>query len=247
MSVTIVLIQPTKATNVGLIARAMKNFGFSRLILVGDLDLASIKKKTGITARHAFDVIESCVIVPDISSAISNANYVIGTTARRGGDRNLERLTVYPEQLRTFPDLNNCHILFGRESSGLTNQEVAFCDLLVTIPTSEEYNVLNLSHAVAIVLYEISKIIFPKHEWKHRPATPTERKKLIAVFQDLLKKTSFRDEKRNVANLAFENIITRGYITGRETYTVIGVLKWIIKNLEDSQVSSKEKKKNITP
>ncbi|MFX1513791.1 MAG: RNA methyltransferase [Promethearchaeota archaeon] len=237
MSVTIVLVEATPI-NIGLIARAMKNFGFSKLVITGDVNITTIMTKSKVTARHAFDVIEKCKFFPDLPTAISDAKYTIGTTARRGGDRNLGRLTVYPEQLRTLPLLNECHIVFGRENSGLTNQEASMCDLLVTIPSSEEYSVLNLSHAVAVILYEISKIVFPKQEWKHRPATAVERNKLTQVFNQLVETSAFKTEKRNVANLSFENIVTRGYVTGREAYTLIGVLKWVNRCLEITQTDS---------
>ncbi|MHA1237013.1 MAG: TrmH family RNA methyltransferase, partial [Candidatus Hodarchaeales archaeon] len=128
---------------------------------------------------------------------------------------------------------DNIGIVFGREQYGLKNEEINICDLLVSIPSDEKYPVLNLSHAISIVLYTIQSCLLSNQKQnllkkpKHRVASTNEREQLKFYFNRLVKEINYHPEKQHVANQAFSNILSRGYVSGREVTTLMGVFKWI--------------------
>ncbi len=235
---SVVLVEPSKPQNVGSIARVMMNFGFTNLILVNpQLNLAH--PEIEIVARKAIKLVHRAQIAPEFTTIREHHDLLIGTTARPGDDYNLSRIAITPEQLDIQEVLaTKTAIVFGREQFGLSNEEIEICNILLTIPTTPHYSVMNLSHAVAVVLYSIFKrlendeIVTDGDFTKHRLATYRERKQLEKYFQKMLETTVYHPEKQRVASQAFSNILSRGYVTGRETTTLMGVFKWIDLNLQ---------------
>ncbi len=231
---SIILVEPSKVQNIGSIARVMMNFGFKKLILINPkVNLAD--PEIEIVARRAIQIIEHAeVIVSDLRDLRNDFSLLIGTTARVGSDYNLNRVAISPEELFTKElPLEKVGIVFGREQHGLTNEEISMCDLVVSIPSHSAYPVMNISHALAIILYELRKVLKleePADSYgrpKHRGANYSEREQLKKYFNQLIMKVNYHPEKLKVANQAFSNILSRGYITGREVTTLMGVLKWI--------------------
>ncbi len=140
--------------NIGAVARAMHNFGFA------DLRLAALRTEIGDEARrraaHSTEILERAGIFPDVESATADSDIVIGTTRRRGKRRG--RYFTPAEMSSAIgavgPDKKIC-LLFGAEDFGLSNEQLACCDWLVTIEGGAEFDSFNLSHAVTIILYEI--------------------------------------------------------------------------------------------
>lgn len=152
MDVRVILVEPEQPGNTGMIARAMKNFGYTDLYLVNPkFDLSESRRM----AVKAQDVLDNAKIVDDISKAVRDVSLIVGTTSKIGGLRNVRRRAI---ELRNFVKnykwKGKIAILFGRESIGLTNEELELCDVIVNIPTSEEYPCLNIANSVSIVLYE---------------------------------------------------------------------------------------------
>ncbi len=152
---TIVLHKPRLAENIGAAARAARNMGISRLVVVQPEDLDQermLKMATGSSAA----LIHNLVIHQDLASALGSFHYIVGTTARLGGS--YRQSPVSPRelarQLIPISQHNQVALLFGPENWGLTNEELAFCHTLVTIPTSD-FRSLNLAQAVLVVTYEI--------------------------------------------------------------------------------------------
>ncbi|MHA1976412.1 MAG: RNA methyltransferase [Candidatus Hodarchaeales archaeon] len=231
---SIILVEPSKVQNIGSIARVMMNFGFSRLIMINPkVNLAD--PEIEIVARKAIKIIEQAqIFVSSLQELRNDFNLLIGTTARVGSDYNLNRVAITPEELFTdnLP-LTKMGLVLGREQYGLTNDEINLCDLVLTIPSHSAYPVMNLSHALAILLYEFRQALKINEEEeivekpKHRAASFNEREQLKIYFNQLIEKVNYHPEKLKVANQAFSNILSRGYITGREVTTLMGVLKWI--------------------
>ncbi len=151
-----VLVEPKEPGNIGSAARAMKNMGFSRLCLVRPRGVMTDEAKW--FACNALDVIEHAVVFDTLEEAVRDKTLVVGTTRRMGKQRGL----VYPVEQgarRVFETSgeNRIAVLFGRESRGLFNEEVDQCGFLMTIPSSRLQPSLNLSHAVLVVAYELSK------------------------------------------------------------------------------------------
>ncbi len=231
---SIILVEPSKTQNVGSIARIMMNFGFHNLILINPkVNLAD--PEIEIVARRAIMIINGAQIsVGGLESLRDEFELLIGTTARVGSDYNLNRIALSPEKgFSNDIHHNRIGIVFGREQHGLLNEEIALCDVLLNIPADKNYPVLNLSHALAIILYELQKTLESQRKQdtskqpKHRVATFKEREKLKSYFNLLIKKTDYHPEKQHVASMAFSNILSRGYVTGREVTTLMGVFKWI--------------------
>ncbi|MFX1507082.1 MAG: RNA methyltransferase [Promethearchaeota archaeon] len=235
---SVILVEPSKPQNLGNIARVMMNFGFINLILINPvIDLSDPEIK--VIARRADMIINQARLFTDLQDVRDSFDFIIGTTARVGGDYNLRRITIPPERLSKEEfSYNKLAIVFGRESSGLSNEEISICDLLVTIPTHTSYPVMNISHAVAIILYYLSREFQgvyqnSKKESKHRIASFRERQQLENYFENVITSTGYRPEKHQVALQAFSNVLSRGYVTGRELTTLMGVMKWINLKLQN--------------
>jgi len=158
MTVAVALIEPQYPINVGYIARLMKNFGLKSLYLVRpNFDKAEAAKYS----THGNDVLVAAKTVT-LSELRKKFDILIGTTAIQAISRlNILRESISAEQLAKIihdSSTKDFCILLGRESSGLNNEELALCNLVVTIDTKTNYRTMNVAHALAILLYEISKL-----------------------------------------------------------------------------------------
>ena len=165
-SVSVVLVEAQDNANIGSVARAMMNLGFSRLVLVNperyDFQRASI------TACWATDILKSAKIESSLSEAIRSEDEVVGFSARRGKNRPSLMLPEWIEILKGKRP-SKLSLVFGPEDTGLREEHIEHCSWLVQIPSSEECPSFNLAQAVLIALYEISRI-----GWKSLPARDDE-------------------------------------------------------------------------
>ena len=151
----IILMEPQLPDNIGMVARAMANFGLDGLRLVAPRD-GWPQEKARIAASGANYVIDDAVAYPDLAGAMADLNWVAATTARQ---RDLRKPVLTPAQVaaevaqRTARG-QRCGILFGRERNGLETSEVANCDAVVMIPVNSRFASLNLAQAVLILGYE---------------------------------------------------------------------------------------------
>ena len=152
--VIIVLVEPTHPGNIGATARAMKNMGLKRLHLVSPQRFPSADATS--RASGADDLLETAVLYSSLDEAIADCQLVIGASAR-------VREIPWPEITpKACADLvaresagGEIAILFGREHSGLTNEELDRCQYILTIPCNPEFSSLNIAAAVQIVTYEL--------------------------------------------------------------------------------------------
>ncbi|MEM3833660.1 MAG: RNA methyltransferase [Thermoprotei archaeon] len=221
--IRVVVVEPIYEFNLGMIARAMKNFGFSDLYLVNPRSLGEEARKY---ASHAVDVLENAKIVKTLSDAIKDTDLSIATTGVIGGDYNVLRIAVPIQGLSNLINYyGNVALVFGREDHGLSNEEIALCDMVTTIPSSEEYPVMNLSHAVAVILYELTRNKIKIK--KYRLAKREERKMIERFFIETLKHTKIQAHKIRASELVFSRLLSRSFLTGREAYTLIGCFRKI--------------------
>lgn len=152
--IAIVLHEPRISENIGAAARAVKNMGIRKLIVVRPYkcDLTRILKM----ATHAAeDVVTEMEVYDDLQEALSPYQYIIGTTARTGSHRQtVKSPRKTAQELISISQNNQVAVLFGPEDRGLSNQETKYCHTLVTIPTAD-FSSLNLAQAVMILVYEI--------------------------------------------------------------------------------------------
>ncbi len=185
MHVRVVLVGVEGSINLGFIARTCMNFSAEELYLVKPrADLEEAKRY----AAKAVDMLDKAVVVDDLEDAISGVDLVVATTAKGYSRGDVLRQAI---PIRSFVETLRGRdirlaVLFGRESTGLTRSELEKADFLVTIPASSAYPVLNLSQAVAIVLWELWNIkrVAPSN------IPPLADRRSIEELLDLIRKAS---------------------------------------------------------
>jgi len=154
----IVLVEPQLGENIGMVARAMANFGLAELRLVNPRD-GWPSEKARAAASKADHVIDATKVYETLEEAISDLNFVYATTAReRYGFKPVRSPVIAATTLQTkFRAGEKTGILFGRERWGLTNEEVALADEIVTFPVNPAFASLNIAQAVLLMSYEWMK------------------------------------------------------------------------------------------
>lgn len=153
-NIAIVLVQSLIPENIGSVARAMDNMGLNSLILVEPKNCDQdriLKPATGSSAQ----LIKDMEVYGDLKEALAPFHYVVGTTTRTGYLRpTMTQPRRLAEHLVSISQENRVAILFGREDSGLTNEQLYLCHTIATIPTAR-FPSLNLAQAVMIIAYEL--------------------------------------------------------------------------------------------
>jgi len=163
--IRIVLVEPTHPGNIGAVARSMKTMGLTRLFMVKPKKFPHDEASK--RAAGAESVLGDACVVETAQEAIGDCTLVFGTSVRDrevawptfdprvSADKLLEHVASYAKKHNSAESFPEVAILFGRESSGLTNQEMDLCHSQIRIPANDEYSSLNLASAVQIVAYEL--------------------------------------------------------------------------------------------
>ncbi|MDC1184723.1 RNA methyltransferase [Alphaproteobacteria bacterium] len=156
INLTIILVRPQLSENIGMAARAMDNFGLSKLFIVNPRD-GWPSKKAETSAKHADKIINKAKVYDNLDDAVSNFDLVIATSNRKRflTKKIYDNFNILEKKIIDF---KNTAILFGPENSGLSNQDIRLANFLFTIPTHNSNKSLNLSHAVSLMSYELSKL-----------------------------------------------------------------------------------------
>jgi tRNA/rRNA methyltransferase len=257
----VALVEPHFAQNVGYCARVMANFGASELYVVSGSQKQIDWQEATKFASHGEQVIRKIKHVKSFDSLRRRFSILVGTTAIRAVRKsNISRTTreynaFVPELLRALKPttaggapqkMNDICFVFGRDTTGLTNEELRQCDFAVTIETGTSYRTLNISHALAIVLYELHK--FLKHSFSdaarvRHPLTSGQdvRQLVVKRFLELADLSDFQKYKREKLSESLRHLINRGNPSMRETYLLLGLASRAcstIKRLEKAQASS---------
>lgn len=233
MKVRIILVEPHEAGNVGAAARAMKNFGYRDLVIVGSRPLRTDDVSEW-WAKGAVDVVHSSRRVDTLEEALADVHLSVATTAVRG--RHVaEQLTPF-EVARlaeeTLGDEHTIAIVFGREEWGLSGPEVAMCQRTASIQTSPDYATMNLAQSVAIFCYELGKGLRPKVK-EADPAAGELISVLSARTRRILDEVDFFSEKsadRMCAEL--QALAGRARLTTREASLLLSAVNHIRKRLD---------------
>lgn len=152
--IRIVLVNPSHPGNIGAVARAMKTMGLQQLYLVQPKLFPHPEAEA--RAKQAEDILAKAVVVDTLPEAIADCCLVLGTSAR---PRNLVWPTLNVADAKEIiiqeAQHNHVAIVFGRERTGLSNEEIQLCHYRLNIPANPDYSSLNLAAAVQIVAYEI--------------------------------------------------------------------------------------------
>lgn len=196
MSIRVVLVDPNHPGNIGAVARAMKNMGLSELRLVRPKAFPHAEATA--RASGADDVLDAARVHEEFADAIADCGFVVGTSARQ---RHLTWDLVEPREcaqdIVSAAQVGHVAVVFGCEKYGLSNEDLARCHRLVTIPTATEYASLNLAMAVQVIAYELWLAARPGAPPPPPPdvpfATAEEMVRLYEHFERVLEEIDFRD------------------------------------------------------
>lgn len=168
--VRVVLHRPQSAENFGAAARVMKNFGLRRLAVVeppaweglprsgGEGVRASVLERAARLARHASDLLDAATFHADLREAVAGATWVCGTTSRLLPGRPRLSPRELAAEVGRRASAGEVALVFGEERRGLSDAELDLCQAVCTIPTSADYDSMNLAQAVAVVAYEVGQV-----------------------------------------------------------------------------------------
>ena len=242
----IILVQPEHSGNIGSIARLMKNFNFENLIIFNPIEDKQkiLSYETYGYAMHGSDILDKSEIIivnqedhlESFKQFMKKFDLVFATTAKGRHFRNIKRLAIFPDNIN-LPNSKKelkIAILFGKESRGLTNEELDIANILIRIPTGDIYPTLNMSHACGIILYEFFKKIHSIQLGRGiNPvllADKEDRILLYDIISQVIKSLKIRTHKKERVLLSFKNIFERSLISKKELSLVFGVFSKI-KNL----------------
>jgi len=234
--VRIVLVEPAGPMNVGAIARVMKNFGLTNLVLVNP-QCDPLSAEAMKMAVHAKDVLESAVQVGTLPEALQGCVRAIATTARvRDWQTPMENPRTALPWLLEEPEKPSA-LIFGREDRGLSNEELNYAQRFVRIPSSEIYPSLNLASAVGICCYELAQ-----HTQQPQPLTAnaTELAPLDLVegyyqqLESLLLNIGYIHPHTAASRMEkFRQLYNRARLTTNEVAMLRGILRqaqWALNN-----------------
>jgi tRNA (cytidine32/uridine32-2'-O)-methyltransferase len=235
--VNVVLVGTSHSGNIGSAARAMKVMGLSRMVLVAphcEVDAQAIALAAG-----ASDIALNALVVDTLEQAVQECGLVVGTSAR---SRTLDWPMMTPrecgERFAEEADRHSVALVFGRERTGLTNDELQLCHYHVAIPANPEYSSLNLAMAVQTISYEIRMAHLTKQAAKHSSPKVAEtyplHKELEMFYQHLetvLVNTQFidRDQPSQVMN-KLRRLFSRARPEAQELNIMRGILTAIEKS-----------------
>jgi tRNA/rRNA methyltransferase len=215
----VAMVQPRYGLNVGYVARVMKNFGLRQLYVIGTRELPKTASKF---ASHGSDIIDSARFVT-FEELLQMFDVVIGTTAITAGrGRNALRKTITLGGLAlTGIDPTRTVVVLGRDTTGLKNEELEFCDLVLHVSTGTAYSTLNISHALAIILYELSG-------FRRRTSRPMERKYLDMILRNLQRMTELSGcpiHRQDRVIRVFRKALVESCLDDNDATTILGALR----------------------
>lgn len=230
MTIVVGLVDPETPGNVGTVARSMKNFGFTDLKLVNPPPIDEGSEAYGFAGHARDDVLPGA---EELSfDALVDRYHTVGFTAHTNQTAAKHVRYPFSTPAELADDLETVSaetaLVFGREGTGLSNEEMERLDTVCAIPANPGYPVLNLGQAATVVLYELRRFGF---EESHLPDSETDRAAETAIegfygqFDDLLAAMEYREEKRDKTMRLVRRLVGRAHPTGREIRTLRGVLR----------------------
>ena len=217
------LVEPQHPGNVGAVARVMANFGCDELLLVGGCE---IDDDAMARAKAGQPLLESARRIASLKEALVETPVSVATSGIvPKGDSRWQRAPHPVQELAGLLEGREPALVFGRENHGLDRGELALCDLTIQVPTSPEHPVLNLSHAVGIVLYELFR-----NDAFQRPYRPdvVERQEidlLVERIMEAVRMSRFAKRRLPRAETTLRRVLVRGEIDEWDYETLMGMFK----------------------
>jgi len=238
LNLKVVLVEPNGPINVGSIARLCANFEVNELRIVRPrCDVFSLGAKK--MALKGQSYIDKCKIFNSIEHAIFDCDLVLATCGRidLSNDIECESPEEISKWISSFKQINNLAILFGREDRGLTNSELLFANKIFNIKTSQNYPSLNLSHSVAIILYELNKRSLNNQKKDTKVFNLASSKQIHESFKDLeqlLIKTGYLLEHTSFSKISkFKKYVLKAKTSSDEINVLRGIIhqiNWFLNN-----------------
>lgn len=226
----VVVVDAQTPGNVGTIARAMKNFGFSELLLVNPPELDPDGEAYGYAGQARADILPNAT--ETTLEAIHRSYHTVGFTAITNEDGSSHVRYPFKTPAELADSLANrgrkSALVFGREPTGLHNEELAAMDEICAIPADPEYPVLNLGQAATIALYELRTLTLADTQLPDRAeskASPEAIERFHDHVAEFLGEIGHPTEKRAKTQRLIRRLIGRAYPTGRELVTLRGVMR----------------------
>jgi len=228
----VILVEPQLGENIGTTARAMANFGLSRLRLV--------KPRDGWPNAHAHRaasgadrILEQAVLFDSVEAAIADCTFVVASTAREHDQAKpvIDAQQAAEQMLPRIEAGETVAVMFGRERNGLENHEVALADRILTLPVNPAFASLNLAQAVLVMAYEWFKLrtggALPfAMPVRSEPAAKEQLQAFFATLERELERVEFfrPPEKRQTMTINLRNIISRMEPTRQDIQTLHGII-----------------------
>jgi len=226
--IAVALVEPQYHVNVGHVARLMKNFGLKKLYLVKPRfnRAEAVKYST-----HGKDVL-AAARTTTLAQLRKRFDVMIGTTAIPATSRlNVVRESISAEQMAGIiraADKDFC-IVLGRESSGLNNKELAMCDLVAVVDTKTRYRTMNIAHALAVLLYEVSKnrpeLPAKKGKKSVDPASQQDIGLLLQYVRRVAAAGNYDLHKKPLLEAALKKLLARGAPTAKDVMLIVSLLR----------------------
>ncbi len=224
--VSVTLVEPHYPVNLGHTARLLENFGVKKLYLVRpQVDISA----AAVYASHAADILDKAQVTT-LETVRREHDLLVATTAvRESRKSNVVRRTVKPERLREVLEASrSSSLVFGRDTTGLTNEEIAVCDITTTIETAPSYRALNLGHAVAILLYVVSR----KGTGKGPAQSRRARQVFTERFYELAVASRLQPHKTKNLQEACKRIVAASNLSDSQLQMMSGVFRKAVLEIE---------------
>jgi TrmH family RNA methyltransferase len=230
----VVLVRTRNPLNIGAVARAMSNFGFSSLRVVKPYEQAFREARSAVGAASILAEAEE---YSGLDQAVADCSLVVGTTAAHNRElkHTLWRLESGAAMIRKRLMFGTVALLFGSEKTGLSNKELSQCEWLLRIPTQEQHGSMNLGQAVAVCLYEVIR----EHgadslERMPKRATAAELDRMTTLLVDSARRSGYLSaESESSGEEKIRRLVHRLNLSGRDVNVWLGILRqtlWKLKS-----------------
>jgi tRNA/rRNA methyltransferase len=254
---SVAIVEPEFAQNVGYLGRTMANFGLGDLLIVSanerKFGSRINKDEASKFASHGDYIIEEIKWISGMDALRARYKILVGTTAIRGKRKsNITRKTLelekaVPTIMKVLASMNPLRssrssivtqktlcFVFGRDTTGLTNEELRKCDYNVSIVTGTKYNTLNISHAAAIIFYSFQTYL-KEHQDRaslseregrienYDMPSRMEKERVVSLFEDLAEYSDFQDFKKLRLKETVTRLLDRSNPSLRELYLLMGL------------------------
>ena len=228
----VILVGTRNPLNIGAAARAMSNFGFSRLRVVQPYDLAFREARSAVGASQLLAAAEE---YSSVAEAVADCTLVIGTTSARDRELHhpLQSLEDAAKLIRKHLAGSPVALLFGSEKRGLSTEDLSHCHWLLRIPARQEHGSMNLGQAVAVTLYELARSTDRSNPDKTKRASAKDEERITAALLDVLRITGYiKPGAAGSSELKIRRLVRRLSIEQQDAELLLGMLRKILWKLK---------------